>query len=246
MLRKVIFWLHLSAGLVAGIVILIMSVTGVLLTYEKQMIAWADRSDLARPPLPTSERQPVDALISAARRGDASVTVTNLTISSVPGAPALATVGSRVITLNPYTGAVLGESAPRLRGFFRTVTTWHRYLGAANGPLRQTLRSITGWSNFFFLLIVLGGIYLWLPRRWGWTQVRAVALFRGGIRGKARDFNWHNVIGIWSAVPLALIVAGAVPISFQWANRAIYQAVGEDPPVPQAPPGGLAGGACGT
>ncbi|MCL4851103.1 MAG: PepSY domain-containing protein, partial [Bryobacteraceae bacterium] len=41
--RKVLFWLHLASGCVAGIVILIMSVTGTLLMYEKQMIAWADR-----------------------------------------------------------------------------------------------------------------------------------------------------------------------------------------------------------
>lgn len=242
MLRKVIFWLHLSAGLIAGAVILIMSATGVLLTYEKQIIAWADRSDLARPPLPTSKRQPVDALIEAARRGDPSLTVATLAISSLPGAPALATAGERVIRLNPYTGDVLGESAPLLRGFFRNVTTWHRYLGAGNGPLRQVLRNLTGWSNFLFLLILIGGAYLWTPRRWRWSQVRAVAVFRGGLAGKARDFNWHNVIGIWSAVPLGLIVLGALPISFQWANKAVYQVVGEEPPTPQGPLGAPTGG----
>ena len=42
-LRKLLFWLHLVTGVVAGSVVLIMSVTGVLLMYEKQMTAWADR-----------------------------------------------------------------------------------------------------------------------------------------------------------------------------------------------------------
>lgn len=42
--RAVIFWPHLAAGVLAGSVILIMSVTGVLLTYEKQMLTWVDRS----------------------------------------------------------------------------------------------------------------------------------------------------------------------------------------------------------
>ena len=45
--RSLIFWLHLTAGVVAGTVVLMMSVTGVLLTYEKQMVAWAERSPLA-------------------------------------------------------------------------------------------------------------------------------------------------------------------------------------------------------
>ena len=50
-IRSLIFWLHLTAGVVAGTVVLVMSVTGVLLTYEKQMVAWAERSPLAAPPV---------------------------------------------------------------------------------------------------------------------------------------------------------------------------------------------------
>ena len=238
MLRKVVFWLHLTAGVIAGTVILIMSATGVLLTYEKQMIAWADRSDAALPPTDNAQRLPVEQLLSAVRAVDASAPVTALTISSVSGAPALATVGSRILTVNPYTGQVLGESASTLRPFFRAVTTWHRYLGAETGPIRQTMRLVTGWSNLIFLVIVLGGAYLWLPRRWTWTQVRSVVWFRGGLRGKARDFNWHNAIGVWCCVPLAIVVLGAMPISFPWANRAVYQLVGEQAPAPAQPGGG--------
>ena len=42
--RKILFWCHLSAGVVAGLIVLLMSVTGVLLTYEKQMTNGADKS----------------------------------------------------------------------------------------------------------------------------------------------------------------------------------------------------------
>ena len=41
-LRRVLFWSHLVCGVVAGIVILIMCVTGVALTYQKEMQWWAD------------------------------------------------------------------------------------------------------------------------------------------------------------------------------------------------------------
>lgn len=244
-MRKVIFWLHLTAGVVAGLVILMMSVTGVLLTYEKQMIAWADRSDAALPPTATTARLPIDALVEAARQGDTSVAVTGMTLSAVPGAPALATAGPRTLTLNPYTGAVLGESAPRMRAFFRSVTAWHRYVATA-GTSRPIGKAVTGWSNFLFLLIVVGGAYLWLPRRWSWAQVRAIAWFRSGLPGKARDFNWHNTIGLWCCVPLAVVIVGAMPISFPWANVAVYRLVGEEPPAPAgqaaAGRGGRAGG----
>jgi uncharacterized iron-regulated membrane protein len=132
--------------------------------------------------------------------------------------------------VNAYTGALIGDASPRLRRFFRTVTELHRYLGAAAGPTRDATRAITGWSTAAFLLIILGGVYLWLPRRLDWPRVRAVALLRRGLRGKARDFNWHHVIGIWSAVPLLVIAVTALPMSFAWANAALYATVGEDAP----------------
>jgi uncharacterized iron-regulated membrane protein len=69
--------------------------------------------------------------------------------------------------------------------------------------------------------------------------VKAVTLFNGGLRGKARDFNWHNVIGFWSAIPLFVIVLGSVVISYPWASDLAYRIVGEAPPArPAAPSGG--------
>src|SRR6185436_11997633 len=63
-------------------------------------------------------------------------------------------------------------------------------------------------------------------------QVRGVVLFKGGLRGKARDFNWHNVVGVWSVVPLFIVVLSALPMSFSWANAAVYRVVGDRLPAP--------------
>jgi uncharacterized iron-regulated membrane protein len=41
-LRSVVFWLHLPAGVLAGAVILVMSVTGVLLAFESRVVRWID------------------------------------------------------------------------------------------------------------------------------------------------------------------------------------------------------------
>ena len=58
--------------------------------------------------------------------------------------------------------------------------------------------------------------------------------FRRGLPSKARDFNWHNTIGFWSAVPLFIIVLSAVVISYTWAGNLVYRIVGETPPAPRA------------
>ena len=62
--------------------------------------------------------------------------------------------------------------------------------------------------------------------------------------GKARDFNRHNVIGFWGAIPLFLIVLSGVVISYPWASDLVYSLAGENPPPPHGggPGGGGPGG----
>jgi len=121
------------------------------------------------------------------------------------------------------------------------VTDWHRWLGAS-GENRAAARAVTGASNLVFLFIVASGFYLWWPRKWTRKSVRAVAWFRRGQKGKARDFNWHNVIGFWSAVPLFVVVLSGVVISYAWASNLVYRVAGEEPPAQQQRGGPPAGG----
>ena len=230
--RSVLFWLHLATGVVAGVVILIMCVTGVALTYEKQMLEWADQRS-GSVPLPGDARPlPPETLLAAVVAADPEAAPTGITVRRDPRAPATVNVeGGRPRLVDPYTGTSLGEPSPRLRGFFRTMTDWHRWI-ALQDTSRATGKAITGAANLGFLFIVLSGLYLWVPRIWNRLQFTQVLWFRRGLASKARDFNWHNVIGVWSAIPLAIVIAGALPISYPWASNLVYRISGEAPPAP--------------
>jgi uncharacterized iron-regulated membrane protein len=231
--RKTLFWLHLIAGSIAGAVILIMSVTGVLLMYEKQMVAWADERDYSAAPPAGAARLGVETLIANAQRAGRPMPAT-VTVRSDPHAPVMLGYGREAaVYLNPYTGDVLGEGAPAMRRFFRVVTDWHRWLGA-QGDSRPAARAITGACNLAFLFIVMTGLYLWWPRAWNRQSVRAVAWFRSGLAGKARDFNWHNVVGLWCFTPLFFIVLSGVVISYPWAGNLVYRIAGSEPPAQNA------------
>ena len=232
--RTVLFWCHLCAGVIAGVIILTMSVTGVLLAYERQMLLWADSRGLDTSAPPGAARLPIEELVARVRAGGPQQTPAAVTVYSDPASPVAVSLGQRTLQVHPYTGAVLGEGATGLRSFFRTVTDLHRWL-AMSGESRATGRAITGVSNLVFLFIVCSGVFLWWPRTLAWTRVRQVIFFRGGLRGKARDFNWHNVIGVWSAVPLFFIVLGGVVISYPWASDMVYAAFGEKAPPRQRP-----------
>ena len=97
-------------------------------------------------------------------------------------------------------------------------------LRGARGRKPATGKAVTGAANLGFLFIVVSGLYLWFPKVWSAVQFKNVMWFRSRFsRPKARDFNWHNVIGFWSCVPLAIVVAGAVPISYPWASDLVYR-----------------------
>jgi len=235
-LRRVLFWSHLVAGVSAGVVILLMSLTGVALMYERQILAWADSGYRSNAPSPSATRLPLESVVERMRTARPDVQPSALTVRSDADAPVTVAAGQRTFYVDAYRGTVVGEaSRTGARAAMSTLREWHRWL-AMSGDERATGRAITGWSTLVFLGIVCSGIYLWLPKRWAWQNVRAVVLFRPGLQGKARDFNWHNVIGIWSAVPLFFVVLSALPISFPWANAAVYHAVGENPPPPPARP----------
>ena len=59
-IRTVFFWLHLAAGLTAGVVVFIMSATGVLLTFEKQLVYYADTRHISLTPPPSATPLPID------------------------------------------------------------------------------------------------------------------------------------------------------------------------------------------
>ncbi|QQS45948.1 MAG: PepSY domain-containing protein [Acidobacteriota bacterium] len=231
--RKVIFWGHLLCGVIAGVIILVMSVTGVLLTYERQMLEWAETRNHRIEA--GAARMPIEALLAKVREVEKSVPA-SIYVKSESDAPvALSYNGGRTVYVNPYTGAVLGEGATGLRRFFRVVTDWHRWLGQ-EGVGRATGRAITGACNLAFLFIVVSGFYLWFPRVRTWPQFRNILWFRRGLAWKAQDFNWHNVIGFWSLIPLFIVVLSGVTISYSWAGNLVYRAVGEKPPAPPTRP----------
>jgi uncharacterized iron-regulated membrane protein len=229
-IRTVFFWLHLTAGLLAGVVVIIMSATGVLLAFEKQTVYYADTRHIDLAPADGATPLPIDELLARVRATGLVAEPGAVAFRRDPTAPIALTIGpGNVAYVDPYTGRLLGRGDAGVRAFFRSVTDWHRWL-AASGEYRATGRAVTGASNLAFLFIVLSGAYLWLPRTWAWRAVRQVIWFRGGLPGKARDFNWHNTIGVWSVVPLAIVVASGVVISYPWASNLVYRVAGEAPP----------------
>jgi uncharacterized iron-regulated membrane protein len=241
-LRRVLFWAHLCCGMLAGLFILSMSVTGVLLTYEHQIVEGAEHRNHVTP-APGQTRLSADALADAAHAAAAAAGEKgrlSLVFEVDTTAPIAVSAGrASIALLHPYTAATISDAAASSRGFFRSVENWHRWLGGNARSLRANLQD---YANLLFLFITVSGLYLWLPSVWRWRTVSGLLLFqRKYINTKVRDFNWHHVFGAWMLIPLFLIALSGVVMSFPWANNLVYAAFGE-----QAPQRGGGTGAAGN
>ena len=228
--RPVVFWLHLLVGMTAGTVIAFMSVTGVLLAFEPQITEWLERDRRIVVPPAGAARLPLETLVARAREARPDVRPSIVTLHSDPTAAFMVSFGrdGGALFVDPYRGTVLGGFS-RVHDFLHEVVEWHRWLGA-----RVVGRPITGAANLGFLGLVSLGVFLWWPRRWTAAGLRQVTRFDLSLRGRARNFNWHNVIGIWCAPVLFVITLTGLVMSYQWANDLLYRLTGSEPPPPAA------------
>ncbi len=238
--RQILFWSHLAAGLIAGLFIGIMCFTGTVLAFEDEIVAWAERD--ARQVITPAEatRLPLADLQRKFREAQPEFRSASVTLLNNPAAAVSFSAGREGgFYVNPYTGAVRQPASTRVHEFMQMMLTWHRFLGR-EGDQRPLGKLVNGICNLAFLVLALTGLYLWMPRTWSWSGVKAIALFNWRLGGKARDFNWHNTIGLWSAPILIVLTLTAVPISFRWGSNLIYQLVGEEPPAQPGPLGSAA------
>jgi uncharacterized iron-regulated membrane protein len=232
-LRSVVFWLHLATGCLAGAVILVMSVTGILLAYRSEVTAWAERGSRVKPSgLP---RLPIESLLQAVPAEPDRAPLSSVTESADPELPVILGFGrERVLLVDPCTGATLGAGAEQTRAFFRLVEGIHRRLGAT-GEQRAWGEAVTGACTLAFLGLVVSGLVLWWPRVWNREAARRRLAFDRGLVGRARHLNWHQAIGFWSALPLLLIIVSGVVMAYPWANDLVYRlADGRPGPIPPA------------
>ena len=156
-IRRILFWSHLAAGLIAGIFIFLMSVTGVLLMYEHPIfLAVGDsvkiEAEEGAVALTADELLTVPAVTEAGTRG------VSLNFENRDGAPVMVRVGrSGAFSIDPYTGEEVENPAWAVNDFFHVIVDIHRWLGA-EGENRAMGRAVTGAANLVFLFLVVSGI----------------------------------------------------------------------------------------
>lgn len=225
---------HLWLGLASGLVVLIVSLTGCLFVFQKEVSEFLYRDayfvrPVAGPVLPVSVLQqraqhvlgaglPVDNIITyrqpdrawefmAYRYNDSAITYFG------------AVDYFQSVLIDPYTGVVTGTRDYK-RDFFVIVKYihWSLLLNTRYG------QPIVGWSTLVFALLLITGLVLWWPGKW--TKAYKDRSFRIKWRAgfKRVNYDLHNVPGFYSLLPALVLALTGMVFSFKWFSTAVYVA----------------------
>ncbi|QEI06458.1 nitric oxide synthase [Pigmentiphaga aceris] len=217
--RQIWFQLHWLIGIVAGTVLMLIGLSGAVLSFREELI------DLINPGARTVAVQAAPTLLppqllAAVREQFANQQVGTLAVFAKPGAAARVIFapgqGERrgdTVYLDPYSGRAL----PPIAGaeFFEWVETFHRWLLLP----REAGRVATGVLAACLLFLSLSGLYLRWPRRvWDW---RAWLSVDPSLKGRPFLWGLHSVAGTL-ALLMYLVFAGT---GIYWAFDAVREQV---------------------
>lgn len=234
--RKGVFWLHLIAGVLGGIVIFVMCITGAALSFEKNITEYIESGQ--RVVAVGERRLTTRQLLESVMNDKPSARPTSVLVNADPTAAITVSLGREGrVFVDPYTGAITGEGHAGIRKFFGLMTDIHRWIGLS-GDGRAIGKAITGASNLLFLFLAISGFYIWFPRKLTLQQLRHRLWFKAGPSTRADHFNRHNVVGFWCSLVLIVLTATAAVISYQWAGNLLYTLTGNEvPPTQQSSSG---------
>ena len=208
-MRKLLLNLHLWAGLIAALFLLLLGVSGALVAFEGEIDrALNPKLSYVQPQAQPLTLEAISAKLLAAYPG------AKIEMFGMPERANYslfvelrdASGKNRALFVNPYTGEVLG-SADQANHFANRVHRFHTHL-----LVGEFADEITGWSAIFLLVLSITGIVLWWPRK----LFRLPLDFLRG-QGSAKRFNFelHNLAGVASSVFLFIFAWTAMCIHWE-------------------------------
>lgn len=222
--KKFIFQLHKILGLSTGLVVFIVSITGCCWAFRDEIESLYDnykKVETQNAPIltPTKAKEYAKEIFP-------SNTVHGTVFKKEDDAIEVIFYDAepefyQSVFLNPYSGEVI-QVDNHLSGFFAFILKGHMRLW-----LPKTIgEQVVGVSILIFILIIISGFILWLPKKRKNIKQRLKFDWKKTTRWKRKNFDLHTVTGFYIC-SLALILAftGSM-MSYNWLKYVVYKSTG--------------------
>ena len=220
--RKACAKLHLCLGLLSGIVVFIVCITGCMYAFKDEITdatqPWRFVAPLEKEFLPPSR---LLAIADSVMGGASATAITYGERSDAAWVDYYQPeAGMSTVFINPYSGQVL-KSVVNHNGdfdFFRLVLSGHRTLWLP----REIGSPIVGYSVLIFLITLITGVILWWPRSWTRKALVQRLTLKRPFTFSRLNFDLHNVAGFYAALVLAVLCFTGLIFSLNWFSRGVY------------------------
>ncbi|MDR1289884.1 MAG: PepSY domain-containing protein [Planctomycetaceae bacterium] len=231
MWRRFLYKIHLWLGIISGIVLFVVCLSGTLWVLHQEISNFFERdSDFVS--LPDKLPLNIDELVAKVEQNTKGKVFIVNTLSRQNDTAYYMIVKkedsnnigierkfhNEFHLINPYTGEILVKRPNPLNGFFHNIIILHRtlFLPQPYG------RIIVGSATLIFIIVALSGFCLWLPANFynkkAWTNSFLVR-FR---KGKKHLFcDLHKTLGVCALIPMLVMALTGLTWSFQWYNNGI-------------------------
>jgi uncharacterized iron-regulated membrane protein len=206
MLRRVFFQIHLWSGLLVGLYVVAICVSGSLLVFRNEYYTYFRPGTRVEPR--ATERLTDEGIADAARRLYPGYDVTTVVLRRrAPTASAEVYLKHGDTELHrlfdPYTGEDLGDAEPPATILFEKVAQFHdNLLGDRSG------RTLNGLGGAVLAVMSATGMVIWWP---GIGHLRRGLTIRFTRNWRRLNWDLHSVIGFWT---FAFV--------FMWAITSVY------------------------
>lgn len=218
MLKSIIIFLHKWLGILSGIVVVIISVTGCIYVFQEELkLYFYSERYIIQHPTASVRHMPVSTLFEIAQKELGSTAK----ISRLDLYPAkdrtwifratkndneafghwnYQTYYKRVF-VNPYSGEVQAVENTKYE-FFNLVLQAHLNLLLG----KKIGHPVVGISTIIFVLLLISGIILWWPKKWKKKTLNKAFKLSFAVKWKRLVYDLHQVLGFYSFL-FALVIA---------------------------------------
>ncbi|WP_179018453.1 PepSY-associated TM helix domain-containing protein [Winogradskyella forsetii] len=222
--KKFIFQLHKILGLVTGIVVFIVAITGCCWAFKDEIESLYDDYKKVIPQ-EQSILTPTEAK-AFAKEVFPDNSVHGTLFKKADDAIEVIFYDAdpefyQSVFLNPYSGKVI-QVEDHLSGFFAFTLKGHMRLWLPKAIGEQ----VVGASILIFIFIIISGFILWLPKKRKNLKQRLKFDWKKTTRWKRKNFDLHTIVGFYiCSLALVLAFTGSV-MSYNWLKYVVYKSTG--------------------
>ncbi|MGJ0333849.1 PepSY domain-containing protein [Aliarcobacter cryaerophilus] len=221
------FWfqLHWFVGIVFGLTLFIIGVSGAILSYEKEILQ-AINKDTYFVNIPQDKQiLSTKEILEKYQTENPDSKINSISFSSDKSSSVVLNIVSKdpkqrkgeSIYLNPYTAEVLPKI--EYREFFSFIRSLHRWL-AFEGDTRTIGKNIVAISTIACIILTIGGVIVYWPR----VKNNFLRSFTFSFKHKKRAFlsTMHSAIGMWIVPFFLLLCLTGLYWSYDWYRSAMF------------------------